>query len=393
MIATVVFWICLLALMHSYLLYPILLSLLTPQHKLHFPVFGREDELPTIYILMAVHNEEVVIEEKVGSIYDTTYPIEKIKVFVGSDASTDNTNAMLEGYLNKYPEFFPIYFPERSGKIAIINTLYGVIEEEAKDSLLLMTDANVFFEKNTLYNIARHFKDEKVGLVGGNVLNSGVRKDGISFQEKSYIHRENMIKYREGLLWGTMMGAFGACYALRANLFKPVPADFKVDDFYLTLSVLEHGKQAICDLEAVSYEDVSNEMSEEFRRKVRIATGNFQNLWRFKGLLFPPFKAVAFTFFSHKVLRWLGPFFIAAMYISNLFLLEGNIFYQAVFTVQLLLLLVPLIDWSLKKIGLHIVILRFIAYFYFMNLALMVGFFKYLVGGQQNVWQPTKRNQ
>ena len=70
--------------------------------------------------------------------------------------------------------------------------------------MIILTDANVYFEKNTITKLVRHFSDEKIGLVGANILNIGIKKDGISMQEKSYIQRENLIKYYEGIVFGTV---------------------------------------------------------------------------------------------------------------------------------------------------------------------------------------------
>ena len=83
-------------------------------------------------------------------------------------------------------------------------------------------------------------------------------------QEKSYIQRENLIKYNEGLLWGTMMGPFGGCYMIRKDLYEAVPADSMVDDFYISMKILEKGFKCRNELKAICYEDVPNEMKIEF---------------------------------------------------------------------------------------------------------------------------------
>jgi cellulose synthase/poly-beta-1,6-N-acetylglucosamine synthase-like glycosyltransferase len=149
---------------------------------------------------------------------------------------------------------------------------------QTANDMLLFTDANIQFSENTIYEMLKHFRNERIGLVGANILNKGIKHDGISFQEKSYVQRENEIKYLEGLNWGSMMGAFGGGFALRSNYSKPIPANFIVDDFYLSVNVLAQGKQAILEPNAICYEDVSNEWQNEFNRKARMQAGNFQNL-------------------------------------------------------------------------------------------------------------------
>jgi cellulose synthase/poly-beta-1,6-N-acetylglucosamine synthase-like glycosyltransferase len=225
------------------------------------------------------------------------------------------------------------------------------------------------------------------------MINVGMKKEGISVQEKAYISREVRIKHEESLLWGTMMGPFGGCFAIRKSLFKPVPSNFLVDDFYLNMLVLEAGYKAINNPKAHVFEDVSNDIAIEFKRKIRIATGNFQNLSRFKKLLWPPWKGLGFSFLSHKVIRWLGPFFLILAFISLFVLSFDSKTYLILFFAYIFLLVVPLLDWLLKKLNFHIFILRFITHFCAMNLAMFIGFVRKNRGVKSNVWEPTKRNQ
>jgi cellulose synthase/poly-beta-1,6-N-acetylglucosamine synthase-like glycosyltransferase len=164
-----------------------------------------------------------------------------------------------------------------------------------------------------------------------------------------------------------------------------------VDDFYITMKVLEGKKSCILDLNAVCTENVPNRLSEEFRRKIRISSGNFQNLRTFFKLIWPPGTGLSFSFLSHKVLRWIGPFFLLLAMASSIILSAGSRLYLVLVLIQAALLLSPILDFLLRKIGIHIVFLRFITHFYSMNLALLAGFFKFIKGTETNVWKPTKR--
>ncbi len=388
--ALFVFWLSVLLMFHSYVLYPVLLKVFSVGKKENQIVFTKADELPEVFILLSVFNEEKVISEKLESIFNTSYPLSKLKVYIGSDNSTDRTNEIVTAFAAKYAQIVFIPFTQRTGKPGIINSLVHRIETST-NSLFLLTDANVFFASETIFELVKHFKNQTIGLVAANVLNREVQKDGISFQEKSYIQREKNVKYLEGLNWGTMMGAFGACYALRATEWNPIPANYIVDDFYLSMNVLKNGKQSITELQSLCYEDVSNEIEVEFNRKARIQAGNFQNLGSFWQLLFR-FSAVSFCFLSHKVIRWVGPLFMLLAYVANICLLPVSQFYVFSFVVQNLLLLSPAIDWLFKKMGLHLILLRFASYFYTMNFALVLGFINYMKGIKTNTWNPTKRN-
>ncbi|MCP4522115.1 MAG: glycosyltransferase [Cytophagales bacterium] len=388
----IVFWIAVLGLFQTYVFFPIILSILAKGKKQNEEIYALNNinDLPKVSILLAAYNEELVIEEKIKSTFDTSYPLDKIEFWIGSDASSDRTEEIIKEYQQKYPQLKLNVFEGRTGKIGIINKL----AEFAKGEVFIMTDANVFFDKETIYQLVKHYKNEEIHLVGGNILNQALKKDGISHQEKTYLQRENIMKYQEGILWGSMMGAFGGVYSMRSASFVTVPKGFIVDDFFLTFVVLEKGKKAINELEAICYEDVSNKASEEFRRKVRISIGNFQNLGRFKKTLFPFYKGLGFSFLSHKVLRWLGPFCILLAIISSGILayyqtsLYGYLLYA-----QLILMSIPIWDTLLQKLKIHIFGFRFISHFYLMNLALLVGFFKYMKGVENNIWTPTQRFQ
>jgi len=187
------------------------------------------------------------------------------------------------------------------------------------------------------------------------------------------------------------MGPFGGCYALRKNYYSQIPPNFLVDDFFINMKVLEKGGKCINEKNARVYEDVSNDLNEEFRRKVRIATGNFQNLFTFFPLLFK-FNNISFCFFSHKVLRWLGPIFIIISLITS-FVLKSIAFYNWIFVAQIGFYLIPFLDMLLKKLNIHILLLRFITHLLAMNLALFIGMWKYFKGVRTSIWEPTKRHQ
>lgn len=266
-----VFCLSVFAVFYSYVLFPILLRVIGS--KKTFTFLDRKNE-NGVSILISVFNEEGVIQEKIRSVFASDLA-DKIEIIIGSDHSTDRTADIIRELMKQNPR---IVFStlKRRGKPSVINDLV----KEATFSLVILTDANVYFEKNTINQLIQHFSDEKVGLVGANILNVGMRNDGISIQEKSYVQRENLIKYYEGLIWGTMMGPFGGCYMIRKELYDEVPAESLVDDFYISMRILEKKFKCRNELTAICYEDVSNEIKEEFRRKARISSGNFQNLSR-----------------------------------------------------------------------------------------------------------------
>lgn len=401
-----IFWFSLFLIFYTYILFPLILKLLSPGEKserqddeaLDLP---DTDDLPFLSVLIAAFNEEEVIEKKIRSVLKSDYPANKLEILVGSDHSNDHTSEILLNLEKEHKSLTATIFSKRTGKPGVINQL----AKQAQGEILIITDANVMLDRTSLKHLAASFRKQEVGLVDTRMINTSLKKDGISHQEKFYISREVRIKHHESILWGSMMGPFGGCYAVRKLNYTPVPAHFLVDDFYVNMSVLKQGLLCVSNTRARVYEDVSNDLMEEFRRKKRISAGNFQNLQKFSVLLFSRRPGVAFCFLSHKVIRWVVPLLVLLTLGSSICL--GlcfqthpdnpfrllNELYLGFALAQLTFILIPVIDDILRKLGIHVLPLRFISHFVLMNLALLAGFFRFLGGIKSNVWQPTRRNQ
>lgn len=384
----IIFWFCLFLIFYSYLLFPGILHLLARRKKEEKQKF-HPSELPAISVLIAAFNEEKVIGNKIESVLESNYPRERLEILVGSDASTDQTVQILRLLQAKHPSIQLTVFDERQGKPGIINQL----AEKASGEILVITDANVMLDKDTLGQLIGNFREERTGLVDSRMVNTKLRGGGVSKQEDFYISREVRIKHHESLIWGSMMGPFGGCYAVRKSLYQPVPEKFLVDDFFINMSVLKQGYYCISNLQALAFEPVSSLPGEEFRRKKRISAGNFQNLAYFWPMIFSCRRGIGFCFLSHKVLRWFVPFMVLFTLGSAIFLGLKSVFYMNLALLQLIVLITPLIDQFLRNIKIQSIPLRFVSHFVLMNLALLAGFFKYMGGIKDNVWQPTSRTQ
>ena len=387
-----------LALLHTYWFYPTYLRVrerhLPPDQSPPYPAV-----YPTVSVLVAAYNEEAIIVEKLRTVLASTYPSERLHLYVGSDRSTDRTNALLHELAADEPRLQVFPFTERRGKPGVINELAAralARHPAAPDHIFLLTDANVLLEPDTLRNLVRHFAAEPaLALVDSHLVHTRPGSGGVGGSERAYIGREVRIKYREGRLWRRMIGPFGGCYALRSNYFRPVPPDSLVDDFYLAMQVFVRGGGARNDLAAYSYEAVGERLDEEFRRKARISTGNVQNLRTFRRLWWPPTTPLGFAFFSHKILRWLGPLWLLLLYGGAAWAAGGgNMPGVYLFTgINVLLVGLPLLDWGLHHLGLPAGPLRTWRYFVLMNVALGLGWWRYLTAEQRGIWEPPRREE
>ena len=387
-----------LALLHSYIFYPLLLRLLSIGKSANHLIYTQPEEFPFVSVIMSVYNEEAVIRQKLDSLIQLNYPKEKLKIYIGSDCSSDATNEIVENYAKEHSQIQFSPFTKRQGKPGVVNQLTEIAAKHkplTNDHIFLVTDASVILESATLKHLVKHFKNPDIVIVDANMTHTGMKSEGISKSEDQYISSEVLLKNREGLIWGKMIGPFGGCYTIRSSYFSKVPDNFLVDDFYVTMRVFERNGHAINELEAICHEPVSHDIKEEYRRKSRISAGNFQNMLTFKHLWWPPFKTLNFAFFSHKILRWLGPFFLLFIAIgTGILYLAGNIGFGYLFLCLTFgVVAVFLLDLLFNAIGIFIMPLRSVRYFLIMNLALFEGFIKFLKGIKSNAWEPPKRNQ
>jgi cellulose synthase/poly-beta-1,6-N-acetylglucosamine synthase-like glycosyltransferase len=375
---------------HSYVVYPLLLKRMARSKRKNKDYSIQ----PQVIVLMAVYNGAKVIEEKVKSVFNSQYPAQKIHFIIGSDCSNDGTDEILQELGNSYKQLTYVKFENRTGKIKIINHLFELASTfpNFQDSIIISTDVTAFFHPDCIKELTANFNNYEVGIVGSNIVKREERKDGISGQEKAYYQREIDMKNSEGLIWGSCMGVFGACFASRPGAFTRVPDKFLSDDFFITLAAIEKKYKVFLDVDAKVDMNLPNNSSTEYRRKVRIATGNFQNLFRFIKLLLQ-FNGTSYAYWSHKVIRWLGPFFILTSILSAYVLRHTHDIYWLAWIIQIILLLVPFINTLLTTMNVHLRFIKFVAHFYHMNLGILIGFIKFMTGVNSSIWEPTKRHE
>lgn len=335
-----------------------------------------------VAVLVAAHNEERHIAQRVRNLLEQRYGGGRLHVYVGTDACTDRTAEILRGIASD--RLTVVHFAQRRGKASVLNDLAAMADQ----ALLVFTDANTVFRPDTVHHLARHFGRGEVGCVCGElrlVKGAGAGDN----QDHIYWRYERLLKFFESRIGG-LLGANGGVYALRRELFVPIPADTIVDDFWISMQVIERGRRCVYDPEAVAIEEIPERVGDEFRRRVRIGMGNYQSLLRFFRLLDPRGGAVAFSWFSHKVLRWFAPHCMVAGLLSNLLLLPVP-GYAAWFAAQLVFYGCAGCGWGLARRGSAPRALRLPLFFVGMNLGLLVGFWKFATGRRSGAWARSAR--
>ena len=386
-IAKVLFWISLVSILVAYLLYP--LAILTLRRFTRPSKREEPAEWPEVAVVFAAYNEEGVIETKIQTVLESDYPVDKLQIWVGSDCSTDQTNAILRKLEKKHPQLRIWLFKERRGKSSILNDLISEIEAP----LLLLTDANILFTATTIRELVMTMQgNPDCAAVGGQIQYVSNQVRGIGAQENTYLSVENQLKSGESKLFKICLGLEGGCYLAKREHFPLIPTLFFMEDFYVTMHLLSQRHEVLFQPRALVYEDLSTEASEEYRRKVRISIGNFQNLGVFKNLIAKRFWPLGISFLCHKVLRWFTPFFMILLLVCEMVLFTSDPFYALFSGFYMMFIAVAIfgILFSQRKAP---ALLKYAGHFLYMNIALLDGFVTYLKGVNSNAWQPTKRNK
>ena len=389
----VLFWICLFIVFYTYLGYGMLLWLIIRIKRL---VKGRptptpmptDDELPTMTLMICAYNEQDVVAEKMQNTRALDYPKDKFWVMWVTDGSTDRTNELLAAY----PEVDVVYSPERRGKTAALK--HGL--REIKTQYVAFTDANTMINSGAMKEIARLFMDKTVGCVSGE-KRVAARKAGEMAAEGEglYWRYESTLKKWDSELYSTM-GAAGELYAMDPALCHDVPDNALLDDFMMSMYVVDEGHRIVYAPDAYALEYGSADIHEESKRKRRIAAGGLQSIWWLRKML-NPFRQplVAFQYISHRVLRWsVTPIAMVLLLILNAVLvaMEAGCFFTVMLILQLLFYLAALLGYILSEHGHRNKLLYTAYYFVFMNLNVFRGMVYLKSHSNSGAWEKARRS-
>lgn len=375
----ILFWACLSLIAYTYLIYPYFVI----TWARHFPRKSQVDaaHTPSVSMVVVAYNEEDILEHKIENCLGLDYPPEKIEFLFASDGSTDRTDEILRACHAENVK--PFLYPERRGKTSVINTLVP----EANGEILIFSDANSIYQPSALKKLVRYFSDPEVGGVCGRLELLSSSADPGGQGEGLYWNFENRIKEAEGAIQ-SVIGANGAIYAIKTVLFQPLPTKtLLMDDFMITLQLLQQGYRVIYEPRAIATESTSPDMESEFTRKIRIAAANFNALPFMLKLLTPSQGFNAMAIFSHKILRWMVPFLAAGMLVSNILLLKIGGIYRITIAFQGIIyagaFLGYLGDRLFRNSG------PFIPFYYLamINVALLIGFWRSITGTQKIAWK------
>ena len=375
-----VFWAALFLVVYTYLIYPVLLWLLAAGRKM--PEYAPLSEWPAVSLIIGAHNEEAVLRAKLENALAMDYPAEQLDILVVSDASTDGTDRIATEFAERGVR---LHRQEvRGGKTEAQNA--GV--RLARGQFLAFSDANSMYASSALKRLLAPFADERIGCVCGELQYANPDEQGAGKGEGLYWRYEQFLKRRESLLSSTL-GANGAIYALRRELFVELRGDI-ISDFVAPLGAWRRGFRIAYEPKAVATEYSSVRFGDEFRRRRRIVSRSLYGLWTEAGVL-NPFAHFFFAFqmFSHKLLRWLVPVWLLVVLAVNIPLATDE-YYGILLALQVafygLAALGLLLPERLGRYWLFYVP----TYFTATNLGTLLGLLSFIMGRRHRVWQPAR---
>ncbi|MHB8368087.1 MAG: glycosyltransferase family 2 protein [Leptospirales bacterium] len=332
-------------------------------------VRSRPDPLPTVTIIVPAFDEETVISEKIENSMAIDYPADRLEMIVASDGSGDRTAEIVRSFPDNRVRLLD--FKERRGKLAVLNEVVPL----ASGEIVVFSDASAMLAPDALKKLVANFSDPSVGCVSGRYAICHEMTpilDGRSAGEQGYFAFEVFQRIRESRFFSTL-GAHGAFYGIRRKLYPTIPSDVVNDDFVIPMKILEGGYRTVYEEKAIVFERHRSTVSGEFKRRVRISHGNFQQIVMLPALLGFQNPRVSFVFWSHKVLRNFQPLFLGM--ILFLPLMIGGALFQLFFLLQVAFYVLGGVALFFR---LTTKLLALPLYFALGNVAILAGFLRFL---------------
>jgi biofilm PGA synthesis N-glycosyltransferase PgaC len=340
---------------------------------------GPAIEPPSVALVVCALNERKIIRQKVENSLALVYPREKLRLVFISDGSTDDTADIIREYGPAGVQL--IEQRVRRGKIANLNDAVAARQED----IVVLSDANVIYHQDALLHLVDRFRDPSVGCVSGKVILTGTTQ-ALGEPTETYYSLEWFLQEESSAIY-SMVGTDGAMYALRRELFRPCPNDTIIEDFVIAMEIVRLGRRVVFEPRALGWEQGPASLGEEFRRKVRIAAGSAQAL--FRGSAWPwhaPWR-YWLIFISHKLLRWLSPV-IGALVLLAALLTARQTISQAVLAGFLGMSGLALVHWITRW---NTALLSAPFYFIFGQVAMALGLAKGVAGQQTVLWAKANR--
>jgi len=342
-----------------------------------------EYTLPSLTVLLTVHNEEAVVRSRLDNVLACDYPVDSLRILVASDGSTDATGDIVRELMRDEPRV-ELFETDGLGKTATQNL---AIQQISAD-LVVFTDADIRFDPMFLRHAALRFADPHVGAVDGRLHYDDGSQDALAQGQGYYWNYEHLVRQKESEL-GLLAVVAGACFAVRRELLQPMDPSIG-EDCIVPLDVVSQSSRVIHEPRAVAWDSFDLGNGFAFRRRIRMTLRNWQGTWTRPRLLNPFLHpGYAFALWSHKLLRWLSPVFVVAAFVSSgvLAITATSVASVLAFLPMCGLFTLACVGWTSQQVGIRIPGAGAAFSFLLANLAFLVGVFRAVTGHRVRRYQ------
>ncbi|WP_447979438.1 glycosyltransferase family 2 protein [Candidatus Nitrospira bockiana] len=362
------FYGCLAVLVYTYVGYPLLLQVWGSIRKKSARFDARVT--PRVTIVIAAWNEAGRIASRLNNCLQQEYPAELLDIVVVSDGSTDATSSIVHQSDAKRVSL--VELDTRMGKAVALNC--GVAA--ARGEIVVFADARQSFSPNAVRDLVANFADPAVGAVSGElILESNPGESASSEGIGLYWQIEKWIRQKEADI-DSIVGATGAIYAIRKELFEPLPPGTILDDLLTPMRIAMRGYRVVFEKRALAFDQVTTDYRSEFKRKVRTLAGNYQAISLCPRLIQPWSNRLFIQFVSHKVCRLGAPLALVGLFLTNLVHLDG--WFAVLMGVQAFGYSMALTGWGLCRMGIRERLTSAAFTFCLLNYAALVGAVQFL---------------
>ena len=374
-----IFWSSLAFLLYTFILYPLLLCLVSI-FRTRLP--QRAAICPSVSVIVAVHNEAAVIREKINNCLDLDYPVNKREIIVASDGSTDGTADIVRSFADRGVKLVELL--EKRGK----HFAQMMARDVSTGEILVFTDASIHVEPSGLRRIVSNFADPMVGCVSSEDRSVTEGKSWKS--ERFYVRAEMWLRRLESKI-GSLVSASGSLFAVRRELCEDWHAG-QSSDFFLVLHTVARGLRSVVDPECLARVGLVRSERAELQRKIRTIVHGLDVFFTHLEFANPiRYGLFSWQLISHKLFRWLVPFPILLLLVSNLWLWKAGVFYQVSLALQAGLYLCG--GLALVSGGrLNLKPLKLAGFFLLGNLAIIIAWLKFGAKEKYASWEPSRRS-